>query len=88
LGRKALLEQGKPENMHEKILQGQINKFFKEICLTEQAFIKDPSMSVSKLVSEKGKGATLSSFHLFKLGEGIDKKKENFADEVAAALRS
>ncbi|HYX32085.1 MAG: translation elongation factor Ts [Pseudobdellovibrionaceae bacterium] len=88
LGRKALLEQGKPENMHEKILQGQINKFFKEICLTEQAFIKDPSTTVSKLVAEKGKGATLSSFHLFKLGEGIDKKKENFADEVAAALRS
>lgn len=88
LGRKALLEQGKPENMHEKILQGQINKFFKEICFTEQAFIKDPALSVSKLVAEKGKGATLSSFHLFKLGEGIDKKKENFADEVAAALRS
>jgi len=88
LGRKALLEQGKPENMHEKILQGQINKFFKEICLTEQAFIKDPSTTVSKLVAEKGKGASLTSFHLFKLGEGIDKKKENFADEVAAALRS
>lgn len=88
LGRKALLEQGKPENMHDKILQGQINKFFKEICFVEQAFIKDPSMSVSKLVAEKGKGASLTSFHLFKLGEGIDKKKENFADEVAAALRS
>ncbi len=88
LGRKALLEQGKPENMHEKILQGQINKFFKEICFAEQAFIKDPSITVSKLVAEKGKGASLSSFHLFKLGEGIDKKKENFADEVAAALRS
>jgi elongation factor Ts len=88
LGRKALLEQGKPENMHEKILQGQINKFYKEICFHEQAFIKDPSTTVSKLVAEKGKGATLSSYHLFKLGEGIDKKKENFADEVAAALRS
>jgi len=88
LGRKALAEQGKPENMHEKILAGQINKFYKEICFVEQAFIKDPALSISKLVADKGKGASLTSFHLFKLGEGIVKKKENFADEVAAQLRS
>ncbi len=88
LGRKSLAEQGKPENMHEKILAGQISKFFKEICFVEQAFIKDPSVSVSKLVADKGKGSALTSFHLFKLGEGIEKKKENFADEVAAQLRS
>jgi len=87
LGRKALLEQGKPENMWEKILVGQINKFYKEIVLTEQAFVKDPGQSIKQVVAEKGKGAQLSAFHLFKLGEGIDKKKENFADEVAAVLR-
>ena len=87
LGRKALLEQGKPENMWEKILVGQVNKFYKEICLLEQGFVKDPAQSIKAVVSEKGKGASLSAFHLFKLGEGIEKKKENFADEVAAVLR-
>lgn len=88
LARKQLLEQKKPENMIEKILAGQMSKFYKEVCLIEQAFVKDPNISIKQLVSEKGKGATLSGFHLFKLGEGIEKKKENFADEVAAQLRS
>lgn len=87
LGRKKLAEEGKPENMWEKILVGQINKFYKEICLIEQAYVKDPGQSVKQVVAEKGKGATLAAFQLFKLGEGIEKKKENFADEVAAALR-
>ncbi len=87
LGRKALLEQGKPENMWEKILVGQINKFYKEIVLIEQGFVKDPGQSIKQVVAEKGKGAQLTAFHLFKLGEGIEKKKENFADEVAAVLR-
>lgn len=88
LARKKLLEEKKPENMIEKILGGQINKFYKEVCFVEQSFVKDPNLTISQLVKEKGKGAQLSGFHLFKLGEGIDKKKENFADEVAAALRS
>jgi elongation factor Ts len=88
LGRKKLLEEGKPENMHEKILAGQISKFYKEICFIDQAFIKDPSLSIQKVVADKGKGASLTSFHLFKLGEGIEKKKENFADEVASVLRT
>ncbi|RYZ60338.1 MAG: elongation factor Ts [Proteobacteria bacterium] len=87
LGRKALLEQGKPENMWEKILVGQVNKFYKEIVLIEQGFVKDPGQSIKQVVAEKGKGAQLTAFQLFKLGEGIEKKKENFADEVAAVLR-
>ncbi|MBC7659659.1 MAG: elongation factor Ts [Chitinophagaceae bacterium] len=86
LGRKALLEQGKPENMWEKILVGQINKFYKEIVLIEQGFVKDPGQSIKQVVAEKGKGAQLTAFHLFKLGEGIEKKTGNFADEVAAVL--
>lgn len=87
LGRKKLQEEGKPENMWDKILVGQINKFYKEICLIEQAFVKDPGQSIKQVVTEKGKGSQLTGFQLFKLGEGIEKKKENFADEVAAALR-
>ncbi len=88
LARKQLLEQKKPENMIEKILAGQITKFYKEVCLIEQAFVKDQNLTIRQLVTEKGKGASLSAFHLFKLGEGIEKKKENFAEEVAAQLRS
>ena len=87
LGRKKLAEEGKPENMWEKILVGQVNKFYKEIVFIEQAFVKDPGQSIKQVVAEKGKGAQLTGFQLFKLGEGIEKKKENFADEVAAVLR-
>ncbi len=88
LARKQLLEQKKPEAMIEKILAGQIQKFFKEVCLLDQAFVKDQNISIRQLVGEKAKGASLAAFHLFKLGEGIEKKKENFAEEVAAQLRS
>lgn len=87
LAKKKLLEEGKPENLIEKIMAGQINKFYKEICLLEQAFVKDPNYSIKKLVAEKGKGASLKEFHRFQLGEGIEKKQENFAEEVAAQLK-
>ena len=86
LARKKLIEQGKPENMVEKILVGQMNKFYKEICLVDQAFVKDPSMSITKLLQSKGKNVKITSFARFALGEGIEKKSENFADEVAAAM--
>ncbi|MES2745030.1 MAG: translation elongation factor Ts, partial [Bdellovibrionota bacterium] len=75
LGRKKLQEEGKPENMWEKILVGQVNKFYKEIVFIEQAFVKDPGQSIKTVVAEKGKGSQLSGFQLFKLGEGIEKKK-------------
>lgn len=87
LARKKLLEEKKPENMIEKIMMGQIAKFYKEVCLAEQAFIKDPNMSINKLVQEKGKGAKLTAFARFQLGEGIEKKQEDFAAEVAAVTR-
>lgn len=87
LARKKLIEEKKPENMIEKIMMGQIAKFYKEVCLTEQAFIKDPNMSVSKLVQDKGKGAKLTAFARFQLGEGVEKKQEDFAAEVAAVTR-
>jgi elongation factor Ts len=87
LAKKKLEEQGKPADLIEKIMMGQMNKFYKEICLMEQAFIKDPNFSVSKLLKEQGKGATLTGFLRFALGEGIEKKEENFAEEVAAAVK-
>jgi elongation factor Ts len=87
IARKKLIEEKKPEAMIEKILDGQMKKFFKEVCLIEQAFVKDPDTQISKLVEKSGGGAKLTAFARFALGEGIEKKKEDFAAEVAATLK-
>jgi elongation factor Ts len=87
LARKKLIEEKKPEAMIEKILEGQMKKFFKEICLVEQAFVKDPDMTVSALVQKQGGGAKLVKFVRYHLGEGIEKKEVDFASEVAAQLK-
>jgi elongation factor Ts len=87
IARKRLQEEGKPADLIEKILVGQMKKFYKEVCLNEQAFIKDPNVSVAKYVDNTKKGAKISAFSRFQLGEGIEKKKENFAEEVAAQLK-
>ncbi|MFK5926467.1 MAG: translation elongation factor Ts [Desulfuromusa sp.] len=82
------LDSGKPENIVEKIILGQINKFFGEVCLMEQAFVIDPDQKVGKLVAALGKelGAEikLNSYVRYQLGEGIEKKEDDFAAEVAA----
>ena len=71
---------GKPAEIIEKMVTGRINKYLKEITLLGQAFVKDPDVSVSKLLSDAS--ATVTSFVRFEVGEGIEKKVENFADEV------
>lgn len=82
------LESGKPENIVEKIIIGQINKFYSDVCLIEQAFVIDPDQSVQKVVDacakELGTPVVLSSYVRFQLGEGIEKKVDDFAAEVAA----
>ncbi|MEE4253440.1 MAG: translation elongation factor Ts [Desulfuromusa sp.] len=82
------LESGKPENIVEKIILGQINKYFGEVCLMEQAFVIDPDQKVGKLVSALGKelgtDIKLNSYVRYQLGEGIEKKEDDFAAEVAA----
>lgn len=88
LARKKLQEEKKPDHLIEKIMGGQIQKFYKEVCLIEQSFVKDPNLTVKQLVKDQGKGAQLKAFARFQLGEGIEKRKENFADEVAAQLKS
>ena len=87
LAKKKLKEQNKPENMWDKILIGQIQKFYKEICLLNQPFVKDTALSIEKLVKQQGDGAVLTHFARFQLGEGIEKTEENFAEEVAAQLK-
>ena len=78
-------ESGKPADIIEKMIGGRINKFLKEITLLGQPFVKDPDTTVEKLL--KGAGATVLGFERFEVGEGIEKKKENFADEVMAQVK-
>jgi elongation factor Ts len=86
IARKKLVEEKKPEAMIEKILEGQMNKFYKEVCLLEQSFVKDPDISITKLLEKTDKNLKLTQYLRFQLGEGIEKKQENFAAEVAAQL--
>ena len=78
-------EAGKPEEMLEKIAIGTVNKFLKEITLLNQAFVKDDKVSINELLSKNN--ATLHSFSMYSVGEGIEKKQEDFAAEVAAASK-
>ena len=75
-----VMKEGKPENIAEKMVAGRMNKFFKENCLVEQEFIKDSSMTVGDYV--KNNGCEIVSITRFEVGEGIEKKEENFAQEV------
>ena len=74
------MNEGKPEAIAEKIVQGRIGKFFSEICLVDQAFVKDPNKKVSQVLKEND--AEIVEFARFEKGEGIEKKEENFAEEV------
>lgn len=78
-------ESGKPADIVEKMVTGRINKFLKEITLMGQPFVKDPDTTVEKLL--KAKSATVNAFSRFEVGEGIEKKQENFADEVMAQVK-
>jgi len=77
---------GKPENIIEKIIEGQVNKFYGEICLLEQNFVKDPDKTVQQLLKAVGADVTVNRFARFVLGEGLEKKESDFAAEVAAAV--
>ena len=77
------INEGKPEAIAEKVVMGRINKFYEEICLVDQAFVKDPSVKVSQIL----KDATVVEFARFEKGEGIEKKEENFAEEVMKQLQ-
>ena len=82
-----LKEQGKPENMIPNIIKGKLNKLASEVCLMDQKFVKNPDLSVSKLLKEYeakvGAKISVASFQKINLGEGIEKKQDNLAEEVA-----
>lgn len=79
------MNEGKPAEIAEKMVQGRIGKFYGEICLLDQEFVKDSSVKVGDLI--KNKGAELLEYARFETGEGIEKKEENFAEEVMKQLK-
>ena len=79
-----VMAEGKPEEIAEKMVTGRLNKFYKEVCLVEQAFIKDSGMSVADYVKNNG-GEVLSMLRIA-VGEGIEKRQDNFAEEVMAQI--
>ena len=79
------MNEGKPEAIAEKIVMGRLGKFYGEICLVEQDFVKDPNIKVNKLLADKG--ATVVRFARFEKGEGLEKREENFAEEVRKQMQ-
>ena len=79
------MNEGKPAEIAEKMVQGRIGKFYSEICLLDQEFVKDPNVKVGAMVSSKG--GEIVRFARFEKGEGIEKKEENFAEEVMKQLK-
>ena len=85
------LNEGKPEKVVEKMVAGRIEKYYKEVCLLEQTFIKDDKMSVSDVIkqaiAEIGENINVRRFVRYEMGEGLEKKQEDFAAEVAAQIK-
>jgi elongation factor Ts len=84
------LNEGKPEHIAEKIVEGRMGKFFEQICLLEQTFIKDTDKKVvdvlNEIISKIGENIVIRRFARFEVGEGIEKKQEDFAEEVAKQM--
>ncbi len=89
--RKQALNEGKPEKIVDKMVEGRIEKYYKDVCLLEQDFVKDPDMTIRQLLTEKvakiGENLSIRRFTRYEVGEGIEKKSENFAEEVAKAIQ-
>lgn len=85
------LNEGKPANIVEKMIVGRVEKYYKEVCLMEQQFIKDPDKTITQLINESiskiGENISIRRFTRYQLGEGIEKKSEDFASEVMAAVK-
>ena len=79
------LNEGKPENIVAKMVEGRIGKYFEEICVLDQAFVKNSDQKVGDFV--KSTGGTLKEFIRYAVGEGIEKREENFADEVMSQVK-
>lgn len=84
------LEEGKPANIVEKMVEGRIEKYYKEICLMEQPFVKNPDQTIDELVKEQiaaiGENISIRRFTRYEMGEGLEKKSCDFAQEVAEQM--
>ncbi len=85
------INEGKPEKIVEKMVDGRIEKYYKEICLLEQPFVKDTDKTIEQLVKEQiakiGENVNIRRFARYELGEGIEKKEDNFVEEVMAQAK-
>ncbi len=88
IARQQAINDGKPEKILDKIVEGRLEKFYKEVCLMEQVYIKDNDLTVDKYLTSKiakiGENISIRRFARFVVGEGIEKKESNLAEEVAA----
>ncbi len=88
--REQALESGKPENVVDRIVEGKLGKFYSEYVLLEQPFVKDPDKTIQQLLAEKvakiGENIQVRRFARFKMGEGLEKREDDFAAEVAAQV--
>ncbi|MDD4601741.1 Elongation factor Ts [bioreactor metagenome] len=85
------LNEGKPANIVEKMIGGRLEKYFKEVCLLEQPFIKDPDKTLNQLITDRiariGENISVRRFTRYQLGEGLEKRANDFAAEVMAAVQ-
>jgi elongation factor Ts len=85
------MNEGKPQNIAEKMVEGRIKKYFKQICLMEQDFVKDTDKTVSQvqteLIAKLGENISIRRFTRYQMGEGIQKREENFAEEVQSQMK-
>ena len=86
-----IVDEGKPANIAEKIVAGRMGKFFKEICLVDQAYVQDGNLSVKQYVDgvakELGGEIKIAGFTRFEKGEGLEKREDNFAEEIASMVK-
>ena len=89
--RAEVLNEGKPAAVVDRIVDGKINKYYSEICLMEQPFIKDPSKTITEVVNEAvlsiGEKITIRRFVRYEMGEGLEKRHDNFAEEVMSQMK-
>ncbi len=89
--RAEVLNEGKPAAVVDRIVEGKINKYYSEICLMEQPFIKDPSKTITDVINEAilsiGEKITVRRFVRYEMGEGLEKRQDNFAEEVMSQMK-
>ncbi|MGA9172866.1 MAG: translation elongation factor Ts [Thermoactinomyces sp.] len=89
--RQQALQEGKPENIVDKMVEGRLKKHFQEICLLDQAYVKDPDKTIDQLLKETiaklGENINIRRFVRYEMGEGLEKKEDNFVEEVMSQVK-